>query len=99
VDAEFCPPCPGCGRELYAWPDEAGLTTAAQDPVRVPATKRVPVVPGPARGSRHAEEYAWLMRVAGPVALSLIGDRLSYLYGRATCPACGASFSLIDELA
>jgi hypothetical protein len=98
VDAEFCPPCPGCHRELYVWPDEVGLTTAAEDPVHVPTTRRVPVVPGPVAGSAHAEEYAWLMRFAGPAALSLIGERLSYLFGTAVCPACGVSFSLIGEL-
>src|SRR5262249_24866387 len=36
VDAEFCPPCPGCDRELYVWPGDVGLTTAAEDPVHVP---------------------------------------------------------------
>jgi len=99
VDAEFCPPCPGCHRELFVWPDEVGLTTAAEDPIHVPTTRRVPVVPGPIAGAPHAAEYEWLMRVAGPAALSLIGERLSYLFGTAVCPACGVRFSLIDELA
>jgi hypothetical protein len=98
VDAEFCPPCPACGRELYVWPDEVGLTTAAEDPVHAPDTTRVPVLPGPIPGSRHVAEYDWLTHVAGPAALSLLGERLSYLFGTAVCPACGTRFSLIDEL-
>jgi hypothetical protein len=98
VDAAFCPPCPGCGRELFVWPDEVGLTVAAEDPVHVPDTRRLPVAPGPVSGTRHASQHAWLLRVAGPAALSLIGGRLSYLFGTADCPACGRRFSLIDEL-
>jgi hypothetical protein len=98
IDAEFCPPCPGCDRELYVWPDEVGLTTAAEDPIHAPNTRRMPVAPGPIPGSRHSAEYEWLVRVAGPAASSLIGERLSYLFGTAICPACGSRFSLIDEL-
>jgi hypothetical protein len=40
------------------WPDETGLTAAAEDPVYAPNTPRFPVRPGPAPGSPHAAEYA-----------------------------------------
>jgi hypothetical protein len=98
LDEEFFLKCPACDRELYVWPDEIGLSIAAEDPVRVPTITRTPVAPGPLPGSPHAPEYHWLMQVAGPAALSVIGTRLSYLFGTGVCPACGCVFSLIDEL-
>jgi hypothetical protein len=98
LDEEFCLKCPACHRELYVWPDEQGLSTTAEDPVFVPTTTRTPVAPGPLPRSPLAPQYHWLMQVAGPAAFSVIGARLSYLFGSGVCPACGCVFSLIDEL-
>jgi hypothetical protein len=98
LDEEFCLDCPGCARELYVWPDDTGLSTAAEDPVKVPATPWTRVARGPVVGSPRAPQYHWLLQVSGPAAWSIIGRRLPYLFGSATCPACGSVFSLIDEL-
>jgi hypothetical protein len=97
ADEELVVECPSCERQLYLWPDAHGLTVAAQDPVTQPKTPRTPGVPGPA--SAHEADYSWVLRVGGASALSLIAGRLSSLFGRATCPACGAAFSVMDELA
>jgi hypothetical protein len=97
VDEEFIAECPSCERELYLWPQEDGFTAAADDPVSAPKTPRTPIVPGPEPA--HEADYQWLTRVGGAAALSFIDGRLPFLFGRGTCPACGAAFSLMDQLA
>ena len=97
VAEEFLAVCPGCRLELHLWPAEGGLVAAAEDPVRAPKTPRTPIVPGPEPA--HEADYQWLMRMGGAAALSFIAGRLPFLFGRGTCPACGAAFSVMDQLA
>jgi hypothetical protein len=97
VDEEFIAECPSCQRELYLWPQEDGFTAAADDPVSAPKTPRTPIIPGPEPA--HEADYQWLTRVGGAAALSFIAGRLPCLFGRGTCPACGAAFSVMDQLA
>jgi hypothetical protein len=97
VDEEFIAACPSCKCELYLWPQEDGFTAAADDPVSAPKGHRTPIVPGPEPA--HEADYQWLTRVGGASALSFIDGRLPFLFGRGTCPACGAAFSVIDQLA
>jgi hypothetical protein len=98
VDKEFHIACPACARELYIWPSETGLETAAEDPVRDPHCRRTPVSSGPTPDSPLQSSYDWLLREGG-VALQEIRPRLPYLFGSGTCPSCGAPFCLLDELA
>jgi hypothetical protein len=98
IDEEFCITCPTCDLELYIWPTEAALETAAEDPVRHPRTPRTPIVPGPPPGSPHGVAYQWLLTEGG-AALPAIQQHLRYLFGSGTCPSCKAAFSLLDELA
>jgi hypothetical protein len=99
VDEEFCVECPTCARELYIWPTDSGLQTAAEDPVRSPNTARTPIAKGPVPGSAGEPAYRWLLNVGGAAALQAIGDRLPYLFGSGVCPACGGEFVLLDGLA
>jgi hypothetical protein len=99
VAEEFGLECPFCNAELYVWPDGEGLSTAAEDPVTTPMTKRTAIVPGPAPSSPREAEFRWLMQNGGNAALSAIGGRLPYLFGSGTCPACKNGFSVMDEVA
>jgi hypothetical protein len=96
IDEEFLIACPGCTRELYLWPEGVGLTVAAEDPSVVPKTRRTPVVVAPQ--SLVHPDYRWLLQVGGDAALAEIGERLPSLWGHGTCPACGAAFSIWEQL-
>lgn len=99
VDEEFCLECANCGSELYIWPTEDGLVTAAEDPVTNPNAAKIAVASGPRPDSDLTIEYAWLNeRIARSPALVGVGKRLPSLFGTVTCPNCQSSFSLMDGL-
>ena len=102
LDDEFTFPCPRCKRDLYVWPeedeDEDGYTTAGEDPLQSPMTPRTALLPGPAAGSTLDAQYRWLLEFGGESALSVIGERLPYLFGKGECPVCEAPFTLLDQL-
>jgi hypothetical protein len=99
VDKEFCLECPNCCVELYIWPSERGMTSASEDPVMNPNTKRIPVAVGPIPESPQYRAFTWLSQLAEAVpSLSGVSAQLPHLFGTATCPACEFQFSLMDEL-
>lgn len=99
ADAEFYLGCPGCGNDLYVWPDQEGLAVAAEDPVTSPRTKKLTVKAGPVKNSPHNGAFAWLStQLALAPNLNEIALRLPSLFGTASCPSCGTSLSLIDAL-
>ena len=100
LDEEFTVACPKCECELYVWPneDEAGFSTASEDPIDSPTAPRTPIIAGPNPGSAHETQYQWLLEVGGESALSVIGLQLPYLFGTGSCPACNAPFTLLDQL-
>jgi hypothetical protein len=98
VDEDFDPTCQGCGKDLYVWPDDDGLAVTV-DLMFLPTTKRTPVTRGPDPSSESRQAYEWLTQVGGSSALDEVGERLPFLFGVATCPACSRSFPLLDGFA
>ena len=95
ADKEFSPECPSCERQLYIWPDGPALSTAAEDPVSRPGTKRVSIE----AADPEAEQTGWLSwlltQSRGPILASVRG-LLPFIFGRARCPGCGTTFSIVD---
>ncbi len=99
VDEEFCVVCPGCGSELYVWPNVDQLMVAAEDPVTHRDTTRIAVMPGPIASVGDLTHYSWMIERAGrsPV-LAEVSELIPSLFGTATCPKCRTSFALMDRL-
>lgn len=97
ADREFAPTCPGCSRQLYAWPEPDHIKVTADDPVSDPSEKHTVTRPGPRPGGEAA--LTWLLDLAERAGLGDITVLLPHLFGDAVCPACGATFGLIERLA
>jgi hypothetical protein len=93
---EFAPTCPGCERQLYAWPEAHCLSVTSEDPVSQPGAKRTVTRPGPRPGNEAP--FAWLMQLAQTAGLAEVASLLPHLFGDAVCPECGTTFGLIERL-
>jgi hypothetical protein len=95
VNEEFTLNCPDCDVDLYVTPTERGLTVAAEDPVSQPRAKKTQVSKGTPVGEGGAELDRLL---SSAPSLADVGRQVAYIFGSASCPACGAKFSLISAL-
>ena len=93
ADQELTMECPGCDEYLTIDIAEPPATTAAMDDA-IPATAVVPADPHQLRGPT-ARIYALALQHGQTTAV----DRLPYLFGTTTCPACGTSINLPQALA
>lgn len=104
VNKEFTPICPSCDRELYVWPSDSGLSTAAEDPVFHKQTPRTDVEPAQLCGSWNgidfdcAHSLSWLSHLSKQAGQDKLADYLRYLFGFVTCPACKHRFNLLNRL-
>jgi hypothetical protein len=99
AEGEFAPTCPGCARQLYAWPVAGGLSVAAEDPVSHPDTQRMNVRENAMLESDRRDELRWLQETAArSQPLSDVRSSFPLLYGMAQCVACGRRFCLMDRL-
>jgi len=99
-DEEFALECPSCSVDLYVWPCPEGMFVAAEDPVTFEQTKRTFVSPGLSGQSNRKEDLQWLeVESANAPSLTDVRSKLPFLFGDASCPKCGHSFPLFDELA
>lgn len=106
-DEELETACSGCEALLYVNVQDEHLYVSTQEPGGHPDPDRTwikgnaVVDPGP---EVRLEEVVpgsgspWLARLAKQSGESALAGMLSLLYGKATCPACGQEFVVMDEL-
>ena len=99
-DEEFPLECPSCSVDLYVWPCPEGLFVAAEDPVAYAKTARTFVSKGLSGESTRESDLQWLLaESANAPSLADVRSKLPFLFGDASCPKCGHTFALFDELA
>jgi hypothetical protein len=98
--------CPGCEKEFCAEIVEEGIYLTCEWPPRAAADRtwveppagtdeRVPIPPEAFRGSPCSQ---WLPQVAKEAGHPGLAEQIRRLYGKATCPGCGATFQLMTRL-
>jgi hypothetical protein len=107
VDNELQGNCPGCDAVLFLEIVDEGVYATLSDPSREAVHDRIWVQP--AARDEHAPPTCvgdlhrvpcsqWLPEFAERAGHPGLGDRIRWLYGRATCPGCGKVFKPIDDL-
>ena len=105
ADGEFQVDCSACSGRLYVEKEGEGLKTYASDPIREPEGKSTDVKPRAWSVSTRGEfphelaDLQWLAEVAKPLGPAASEDFLKVLDGECTCPTCGNTFFLYNELA
>lgn len=104
ADGEFTFECPACGAWLYVSTEKLPFQVIAEDPVRNPESRSIPIEPPgkPQADSRIPSSGAlalpWLCSLSKAQGNKNFAEKLIALYGDGECPKCGNALNLYDEL-